>query len=134
MKSWRGLTGIVEDIDTGKHYSSCDTASPGTEILVSDGHDIGQYNGLHDTQAHATGKQDLLSPRHTERPDEHPREDGEEEVTGARPHYTGEVSRRDRNYSKESLVPPSPILIGLIWIFHFPGVLNGSQLALIGVV
>jgi hypothetical protein len=31
-------------------------------------------------------------------------------------------------------VPPSPILIGLIWIFHFPGVLIGSQLALIGVV
>ena len=30
--------------------------------------------------------------------------------------------------------PPSPTLIGWIWMFHVPGVLKGSQLALTGVV
>ena len=30
--------------------------------------------------------------------------------------------------------PPNPTLKGLIWTFHFPGVLSGSQLALMGVV
>ncbi len=32
------------------------------------------------------------------------------------------------------VVPPSPTLMGLIWMFHVPGVRNGSQLALTGVV
>jgi hypothetical protein len=34
----------------------------------------------------------------------------------------------------KSSLPPRPTLMGCICIFHFPGVLSGSQLAFIGVV